>query len=235
MILLRSLVFVALFYLWSTAAVIILLPVLLFPRSWTMRVMAIWSAGFTHLLRVVCGVRVEVRGRENLPRGAALVAAKHQCMFDPLGGLAIYPDACFVTKVELFAIPFFGWYSAKAGMIAVDRGGHAKALRKLVADARARMAEERQLVIFPEGHRMPPGETGKYQPGVAALYRELGLPCTPVATNSGMHWPAHGFIRRPGLIVVEFLEPIPAGLPRATFMRLMEERIETASAKLLGL
>jgi 1-acyl-sn-glycerol-3-phosphate acyltransferase len=156
-------------------------------------------------------------------------------MFDALGALAIYPDACFVTKRELFTIPFFGWYTARAGMIAVDRGGHSKALRKLVADARRRMAEDRQLVIFPEGTRMPPGETGKYQPGVAALYRELNLPCTPVATNSGTHWPAHGFIRRPGVIVVEFLEPIPAGLNRALFMRTLEERIEPASAALLGL
>jgi 1-acyl-sn-glycerol-3-phosphate acyltransferase len=97
------------------------------------------------------------------------------------------------------------------------------------------MAEDRQLVIFPEGTRMPPGETGKYQPGVAALYRELNLPCTPVATNSGAHWPAHGFIRRPGVIVVEFLEPIPAGLNRALFMRTLEDRIEPASAALLGL
>jgi 1-acyl-sn-glycerol-3-phosphate acyltransferase len=235
MILIRSLIFVALFYLWSGAAVIVLFPVLLGPRAWTMKVMSGWAAGFTWLLRVVCDVRVEIRGRENLPTGAALVAAKHQCMFDALGALAIYPDACFVTKRELFTIPFFGWYTARAGMIAVDRGGHSKALRKLVADARRRMAEDRQLVIFPEGTRMPPGETGKYQPGVAALYRELNLPCTPVATNSGTHWPAHGFIRRPGVIVVEFLEPIPAGLNRAFFMRTLEERIEPASAALLGL
>jgi len=235
MILLRSLIFVALFYVWSAAAAVLLSPLMLGPRSWTMTVMRVWAAGFTWLMRVVCDIRIEVRGRENLPKGAALVAAKHQCMFDALGALAIYPDACFVTKRELFAIPFFGWYTARAGMIAVDRGGHSKALRKMVADARQRMAEDRQLVIFPEGTRMAPGETGKYQPGVAALYRELGLPCTPVATNSGSHWPAHGFIRRPGVIVVEFLEPIPAGLSRALFMRTLEERIEPASAALLGL
>jgi 1-acyl-sn-glycerol-3-phosphate acyltransferase len=235
MILLRSLIFVALFYLWSAAAVIIFVPVLLGPRRWTMRVMSGWSRGFTWLLRVVCDIRLEVRGRAYLPTGAALVAAKHQCMFDALGALAIYPDACFVTRKELFLIPFFGWYCAKAGMITVDRAGHAKALRKMVADGRRRMEEARQLVIFPEGHRMPPGEAGQYRPGVAALYRELGLPCTPVATNAGTHWPAHGFIRRPGTIVVEFLEPIPPGLNRALFMRTLEERIETASAALLGL
>jgi 1-acyl-sn-glycerol-3-phosphate acyltransferase len=235
MMVLRSLIFVALFYLWSTAAVIVLFPVLLGPRAWTMRIMSLWSAGFTVMLRVICNVRVEVRGRQYMPKGAALVAAKHQCMLDALGALSIYPDACFVTKKELFAIPFFGWYCARAGMIAVDRDGQSKALRKLVADARRRMADARQLVIFPEGHRMAPGERGKYQPGVAALYRELGLPCALVATNSGVHWPAHGFIRRPGVIVFEFLEPLPAGLTRAAFMRQMEDRIEAASEKLLTL
>jgi 1-acyl-sn-glycerol-3-phosphate acyltransferase len=155
-------------------------------------------------------------------------------MLDALGALAIYPDATFVTKKELFAIPFFGWYCARAGMISVDRGGHSKALRDMLAQARDRMREARQLVIFPEGHRMPPGETGDYQPGVAALYRALGLPCTPVATNSGRHWPAHGIIRRPGVIVYQFLEPIPPGLHRAEFMRILEDRIETASKALLN-
>ncbi len=229
----RSLLFVLLFYIWSAGCSILFVPAMLGPRRWTMAVMRFWAKGFIALLRPVCGVRVEVRGREHFPTGAALVAGKHQCMLDALGTLAIYPDACFVTKKELFAIPFFGWYARRAGMIGVDRAGHSKALRRMMSDARARMAEARQLVIFPEGHRMPPGETGDYQPGVAALYRELGLPCTPVATNSGRHWPAHGFVRRPGVIVYQFLEPIPAGLHRAAFMRTLQDRIETASRALL--
>ena len=118
-------------------------------------------------------------------------------------------------------------------MIVVDREGQAAALRKLVADSRERLSEARQLLIFPEGHRMEPGEAPDYKPGVAALYRDLGLPCVPVATNSGAHWPAHGVIRRPGVIVFEFLEPIPAGLKRATFMSDLQNRIETASNALL--
>ncbi|MBV8684873.1 MAG: 1-acyl-sn-glycerol-3-phosphate acyltransferase [Caulobacteraceae bacterium] len=234
MTVLRSLVFVALFYLFSVLWVIVMLPTVLGPRSWTVTCVKVWAKVFTAMLAPICGVRVEVRGREHMPAGPALVAAKHQCMFDALGTMAIYPDACFVTKKELFAIPLFGWYARRAGMIPVDRSGHSKALRQLVSDARERMSEARQLVIFPEGHRMPPGETGDYQPGVAALYRELGLPCTPVATNSGVHWPAHGFIRRPGTIVYEFLPPIPAGLHRATFMRELQERIEPASRALLA-
>lgn len=234
MILVRSLVFVALFYVWSVLCVLVMIPIALGPRRWMIACVRTWARGFVAFMEPICGIRVEVRGREHMPTGAALVAAKHQCMFDALGTMAIYPDACFVTKKELFAIPFFGWYARRAGMIPVDRSGHSKALRQMVADARERMAEARQLVIFPEGHRMPPGETGTYQPGVAALYRELGLPCTPVATNSGTHWPAHGFIRRPGTIVYEFLPPIPAGLHRGAFMRELQERIEPASRALLG-
>jgi 1-acyl-sn-glycerol-3-phosphate acyltransferase len=233
MILLRSILFVALFYVWSVICAIAMTPTLVAPRRWIMLVMRVWAQVFMAMLQPICGVRVEVRGREHLPAGAALVAGKHQCMLDALGTLAIYPDACFVTKKELFAIPFFGWYCARAGMIAIDRGGRSKALKDMVAKAQQRMAEARQLIIFPEGHRMPPGETGDYQPGVAALYRALGLPCTPVATNSGRHWPAHGIVRRPGVIVYQFLEPIPPGLHRAEFMRILQDRIETASKALL--
>jgi 1-acyl-sn-glycerol-3-phosphate acyltransferase len=184
------------------------------------------------MLTAICGVRVEIRGRQHMPGGAALIAAKHQCMFDTIAPFAALDDACYVMRKELAHIPFYGWYCARAGMIVIDRDAGAKALRQLIADARERMAQARQLVIFPEGHRMAPGAAGEYKPGIAALYRDLGLPCTPLATNSGYHWPAHGLLRRPGTIVYQFLEPIPAGLARAEFMRVLEERIETASAAL---
>jgi 1-acyl-sn-glycerol-3-phosphate acyltransferase len=156
-------------------------------------------------------------------------------MFDVFAQFAWLSYPCFVQKKELLRIPFFGWYAAKAGMIAVDREGHSAAVRKLVRDAKDRLREQRQVVIFPEGTRGEPGVPGDYKPGIAALYRELGLPTHPVATNSGAHWPAHGFIRRPGVIVFEYLEPIPPGLKRVEFMRQLEERIETASQKLLPL
>jgi 1-acyl-sn-glycerol-3-phosphate acyltransferase len=229
----RSLVFVALFYLWSVICGLTMVPLLLAPRSWMIRAMAIWAVVVMALMRAVCGIRVEVRGRQHLPIGRALVAAKHQCMFDTMGPLAVFPDACYVMKRELLRIPFYGWFCRKAGMIEVDRRGQAQALRGLIADARRRLTEPRQLVIFPEGTRMPPGSKADYQPGVAGLYRDLGLPCTPMATNSGVHWPPHGFIRRPGLIVYEFLAPIPAGLRRGAFMRELESRIEAASKALL--
>jgi 1-acyl-sn-glycerol-3-phosphate acyltransferase len=230
----RSLLFVALFYLWTAIAAIAMLPTLLLPRracAWSLRA---WGVSVTLLLRVVCGIRVEVRGRRYLPTGAALIAPKHQCMFDIFGAFAFLPDSCFVSRKEFMIIPFFGWYAWKSGMIVIDREGQAKALKKMVADSRDRLRHARQIVIFPEGHRGEPGMPGDYKPGVAALYRELGMPCTPLALNTGAHWPAHGFLRKPGVIVFEFLEPIPAGLKRAEFMRTLQDRLETASDALLA-
>jgi len=234
MILARSLAFAAVFYLWSLLCGLAMLPLLLAPRRWMVRAMALWCVPVIALLRVICDVRVEFRGLEHRPTGQGLVAAKHQCMFDTMGPLTVLLDACYVMKRELLWIPFYGWYSLKSGMLVLDRQGGAGALRKLIAQAKARLAEPRQLVIFPEGHRMPVGERGEYQPGIAGLYRELGIACTPMATNSGAHWPPHGILRRPGVIVYEFLEPIPPGLHRAAFMRELESRIETACQRLLG-
>jgi 1-acyl-sn-glycerol-3-phosphate acyltransferase len=234
MIWLRSLLFVAVFYLWSTLVAFLMTPTLLMPRkacAWSLKA---WGVSVTWLLRVICDIRVEIRGRQYLPAGAALIAPKHQCMFDIFGAFAFLPDGCFVSRKEFTRLPFFGWYAWKSGMIVIDREGQAAALRKLVADSRERLKHARQIVIFPEGHRGEPGVAGDYKPGVAALYRELGMPCTPLALNTGAHWPAHGFLRRPGTIVFEFLEPIPAGLKRADFMRTLRDRLETASNALLS-
>lgn len=235
MIALRSFVFVALFYLWSVFVAVGLSPALLGPRPWTMALIGMWGKGVVWLLEVCCDIKVEVRGKQYMPAGAALVAPKHQCMFDVFAQFAWLPHACFVMKKELTWIPFFSWFAARARMIVVDREGHSTALRKLIRDANDRFADKRQLIIFPEGTRVDPGEKADYKPGIAALYREINVPVVPVATNSGVHWPRHGFMRRPGTIVFEYLEPIAPGLKRAEFMRLLEERIETASAKLLDL
>jgi len=235
LITLRSSAFVVLFYLWSALVAVGLSPVLLGPRSWAMALIGVWGKGIVWLLETCCDIKVEVRGKEHMPKGAALVAPKHQCMFDVFAQFAWLPHACFVMKKELTWIPFFSWWAFKTRMIVVNREGHSTALRKLVRDAKDRFADRRQLLIFPEGTRSAPGAAPDYKPGIAALYREIDVPVVPVATNSGVHWPAHGFKRYPGTIVFEYLEPIMPGLKRAEFMRLLEERIETASTKLLTL
>jgi 1-acyl-sn-glycerol-3-phosphate acyltransferase len=228
----RSLLFHLLFYLWSALFAFLLAPLLICPRRWMSYGVRAWALGVIFFLRL-SGVRVELRGREHLPSGRAIVAPKHQCMFDVFAQLVWLPDACFVMRKELMRIPFFGLYAWKTGQVTLDRDGRATALRDLLRDARRRLADPRALVIFPEGHRGKPGVAGDYHPGVAGLYRDLGLPAHPVATNSGVHWSA--FWRRPGLIVFEYLPPIPPGLKRGEFMRRLEDEIETASNALLGL
>jgi 1-acyl-sn-glycerol-3-phosphate acyltransferase len=230
----RSLLFAAVFYVLSAVTCIVMSPLLLGRRRWIVQAIGVWARVTMVFLRVICGVKVEVRGRQHMPTGPALIAAKHQGMFDTIAPFTFLPDAAYVLKKELLVIPFYGWYSIKGGMIAVDRAGHATALKKLVKDTRERMAEDRQVVIFPEGTRKDPGAAPDYKPGIAALYRDLQLPCTPMATNSGVHWPAHGFIRRPGTVVFEFLEPVPAGLKRGEFMKELQARIETATDALLA-
>jgi 1-acyl-sn-glycerol-3-phosphate acyltransferase len=209
-------------------------PLLLGPRRGVLWAIALWSRLALWGLRWIVGLKVEVRGLEHRPAGAGLVAAKHQGMLDTIAPFAVLPDPCFVLKRELMRLPVFGWYAGRSGMIPVHRGGGSSAVRALNAAARDRLQHARQIVIFPEGTRREPGAPPAYKSGVAALYRDLGFACTPMATNSGLFWPAHGFVRRPGVAVFEFLEPIPPGLKRAEFMRLLEERIEAASDRLLA-
>lgn len=229
----RSVLFAALFYLWSAALALAATPLLLGPPRGILAMFRLYNAGILLLLRL-CGVRVEVRGREHIPQGAALVAPKHQCMYDVFAQFGVLPASVFVMKQELGRIPWFGWYALRSGNIALDREGHSAALKKLVREAKQRFAKGRQVVIFPEGTRTAPGEPGDYKPGIAALYREIDVPVHPVATNSGVHWSARGQKIKPGVIVFEYLEPIPPGLKRAEFMRLLRERTDTASARLLA-
>lgn len=230
MIYLRSFLFQLFFWLWSATMAILMLVTLALPRPVNRAAMRLWSQGVILGLRLLAGVRVEVRGQ--VPTGPALVAAKHQSMFDVFSQFAILPDACFVMKKELLMVPLFGWHGLKAKMIVVDRDGHSTALKKLVRDSVDRMKETRQVVIFPEGTRGKVGEPGDYKPGIAALYRELELPVTPLALNCGQHWLHKSLLVQPGVIVFEYLPPIPAGLKRGEFMRELQTRIDTATKAL---
>jgi|TARA_B100000614_G_scaffold246975_3_gene253478 1-acyl-sn-glycerol-3-phosphate acyltransferase len=228
---LRSAAFNLVFYAMSVVIVIAATPCLVLPRRFTLYAMEAWSHLTLWLLRVIAGTHYEVRGE--LPRGGVLVASKHQSMWDTIVMTAILKDPAMVLKRELLWIPFYGWYAQKARMIAIDRGAAAAAIRRLVSQGKAAVAEGRPVVIFPEGTRSAPGSKLEYKPGVAALYRQLGVECVPAAVNSGLFWARRGFTRRPGTILLEFLPPIPAGLDRKTFMAELETRIETATAKLV--
>jgi 1-acyl-sn-glycerol-3-phosphate acyltransferase len=230
---LNSLLFTIFLYASIAWTGLICSPMLLAPERWALACVEFWASLVRFGFSGFCDVEIEIRGLEHRPTGAALVAAKHQGMFDVIAPFTFLDQPCFVMKKELMVLPFFGWFARKTKMIPVDRSAGASALKSMVVAARARLAEGRQVIIFPEGTRTEPGAQGDYKPGVAAIYRELGQPCHLIATNSGQCWPAHGFMRKRGKVVFEFLEPIPAGLKRAEFMAELEKRIETASLALL--
>jgi 1-acyl-sn-glycerol-3-phosphate acyltransferase len=194
-----------------------------------------WARGTLWLLAVLVGLRHELRGAEHLPKGASLVAMKHQSAWDTIVLPLVLGDPAVVLKRELLWIPIYGWYTlASGGAIAIDRKAAAAALRSMVARARKIAAERRPVVIFPEGTRVAPGQSRPYQPGVAALYKELGLPLVPIAVDSGLYWGRRAFLKRPGRIVIEILPPIAPGLPRREVMAELERRIEEASDRLLA-
>jgi 1-acyl-sn-glycerol-3-phosphate acyltransferase len=228
----RSIVFTVFYLAASATLAVVMMPTLLMPRAVMPVIGRMWAALTNGLVRSVIGARIDFRGTEKLPDGTYLVAAKHQSAWETSALLGILPDACFIVKKELHLIPVFGWYLMKNRQVAVDRGAGAKALKSLLRGARAAAAEGRQIVIFPEGTRVPPGETRPYQPGVAALYKSLGVPVVPVALNSGVCWGRRRFIKRPSPIIVEFGDAIAPGLDRETFMRQLHKAIEPATQRL---
>jgi 1-acyl-sn-glycerol-3-phosphate acyltransferase len=224
----------ALFFLWfalvSAILAILFLPALLLPRAITVWMSRRWSMLVFWGLKVFAGTGFEVRGA--MPGHGVLVAAKHMSMWDTLALYLVLDDPAVVLKRGLTLVPFYGWYVAKAGSIAIDRKGGAQTLRRMAAAAKAVIAQSRSILIFPEGTRKKVGAAPDYKPGVAGLYGQLDVACVPAALNSGLFWT--GFIKRPGTIVLEFLEPIPPGLRSRDFMKLLEERIETATARLVA-
>ncbi len=230
----RSLIFNLLFYVTTALFVVLGSPLLFGPRRWAMAALAIHGRFELWLLKVIAGMRLEVRGAEKLPKGACLVASKHQSAWETFGLIPLFRDPALLMKRELFWIPFHGWFSHKFEMIPVDRDKGPAALRRMLREAQKRVADGREIVIFPEGTRRPVGAPPDYKTGVVLLYEALGVPCVPLALNSGVFWPRRSLIRRPGTIVVEFLDPIPPGLPKGEFLKRLIDAIETASARLLA-
>lgn len=231
---LRSLIFAVVFYVNTAVFLVLGSWLLLGPRRWAMEGLRLHGLASLWWLKVICGTRYEVRGLDKLPKGACLVASKHQSAWDTFALIPVFRDPAMVMKAELGWIPFYGWFSHKFEHIFVRRERGPSALKALIRDAKARAEQGREIVLFPEGTRRPPGAPPDYKPGLVALYEGLGLGCVPLALNSGLFWPRRSWRRYPGTIVIEILDPVPAGLPRAQARRMIEERIETACARLIA-
>ncbi len=228
----RSLLFNLLFALWTALIFVLSLPTLVLPRGAIWWMGGLWVRGALLLLRAIVGLGHRVRGSEHRIAGPAIYAAKHQSAWDTLVFPLLLEQPAYVLKQELIRVPLFGSYLKQCGMIPVDRQGGGGALKQLLKAARAAIADGRSILIYPEGTRTPPGERRPYQPGVAALYGDLGVPVVPVALNSGLFWGRRSFHKRPGTITIEFLPPIEPGLPRREFMAELQERMEGASQRL---
>ena len=229
----RSVLFNILFFVTTTLFVVIGSPFLVLPRSWAMAALKVHARFELFLLRLIIGTKIEVRGREKIPDGPCLVASKHQSAWETFALIPIFRDPALLMKRELFWIPFHGWFSYKFQMIPVDRDKGPTALRRMLREAKKRIEDGREIIIFPEGTRRAPGAPPDYKTGIVLLYDALGVPCLPLALNSGLFWPRRSVIRRPGTIIVEILDPIPPGLPKAELLRRLETAIEGASDRLL--
>jgi 1-acyl-sn-glycerol-3-phosphate acyltransferase len=225
----RSLIYNVLFYALLVFWILVAIPTFVLPPRAFMAVAKAWATSSIWLMRVVCNTRVDYRGLEKIPAGPLIVASKHQSMWETFALMPFFDRPLFIYKRELGKIPFFGWYLKKSKMVGVDRDGGARSLIDMAKRATEEVQLGRQLIIFPEGTRRPVEAPPDYKPGIAQIYAKCGVPCLPVALNSGLFWPRRTFLRYPGTLVVEFLDPLPPGLPRKEFIAAISTAIETAT------
>jgi 1-acyl-sn-glycerol-3-phosphate acyltransferase len=229
---LRSVLFDAAFYITSFIIMFIFLPLMILPQRAIFWAGRIWAGVTMSLLRMIVGLSYRVEGVENLPLGGCIVACKHESAWETLIFHILLNRPGYALKRELMWIPLINLYFWRMGMVVIDRGAGAKALKSLIHGARRVIDQGRPLVIYPEGTRSAPGVPGNYQAGVGVLYKDLNVPVVPVALNSGSFWGRRSPIKLPGQIVIQFLPPIHPGLPRAEFMETLENCIEKNSRKL---
>jgi 1-acyl-sn-glycerol-3-phosphate acyltransferase len=235
MLTLRSLAFNFVFYLNLIVQMIVWTPYyFLSPRHRAWFVPKFWSRTSMWLYDKMALTKNDITGVENLPEGSFILAPKHQSFWDAIAFYPYLEDPLYILKRELTWIPFFGWYIMKMRMIPVDRGSRSKALKAVVTATRQEMDRNpRQLIIYPEGTRRPPGAEPSYKYGIVEIYSQLGVPVVPVAHVAGLYWPRRKFLRYPGTIKARFLPPIPPGLGKDEFMQRLIGETEAACDQML--
>ena len=234
MLALRSLAFNAAFYLSLIVQMLLWTPFyFLAPRHLAWFVPRFWARSSLKLQHWLAGTQSRIEGMENLPEGPFILAPKHQSFWDTIAFFPYLSDPVYILKRELMWIPFFGWYVGKMRMIPINRGSRSKALKQALDVAQLRMAENRQLIIYPEGTRRSPGAEPAYKWGIAEIYATLGVPVVPVAHVAGLYWPRRKFMRYPGVIHARFLPAIEAGLDKEMFMERLVGETEAACDALL--
>jgi 1-acyl-sn-glycerol-3-phosphate acyltransferase len=232
-VLLRSLAFNISLYGTTSVMCFLMLWSLLLPRRQMLYVVHLWLHQIEWIERHIGNMTWRVVGRAHVPKGACIIASKHQSAWETFKLHLLFGDPAIVLKRELLNIPIWGWYLRRSGMIPIDRAGRTKALSAMMQAAHRAADAGRKIVIFPQGTRIEPGAQKPYKSGVAALYQELHLPIVPMALNSGLLWPKKGFLKKSGTITIEFLPPIPSNLPREEMMKRLKDSLESASERLI--
>lgn len=234
LITIRSAIFNIAFYMAFVGLMVFGLPCIFMRRRACMTVVRVWAGVSVWLLEAICGTRIEFRNLHLLPKGASILAVKHQSFLETFALITVLDDFSYILKKELTDVPFFGWYVKASEQIALDRSKRGGAIARLKTAVQEKLGVGRQVVIFPEGTRRPVGAPPDYKVGVAALCATSCVPCTPVALNTGLFWPRRSFRRRPGTVVIEFLPPIATGLGKREFMNVLEASIEPATDALVS-
>ncbi len=233
MVFLRSLIFFLLELTWVPFYATLMLFTFPFPRHTRHRFIGGLAHSVVWLLRVVCDIKMEVRGAENIPQEPCIILAKHQSAWETFALQTVFPHQAYVLKRELLWLPFFGWGLALHSPIAINRSNGKEAIKQLLRQGKERLAQGFCVVIFPEGTRMPYGVRGKYKIGGAMLAASSGAPVVPVAHNAGKFWGRNSFLKKPGTIVMSIGQPIdPKGLKADEINRRVEEWIEAEMPRL---
>lgn len=234
LIAIRSAIFNVAFYAAFVGLMVFGLPCLVMRRSACLAVVRAWARVSLWLLRHICGTAIEFRNLHLLPKGASILAIKHQSFLETFALIVVLDDFTYILKKELAVVPLFGWWVRGSEQIELDRSKHGSAIARLKRAVGEKLAAGRQVVIFPEGTRRLVGAPPDYKVGVAALCANLGVPCTPVALNTGLFWPRRSFRRYPGTVVIEFLPSIAPGLGKRDFMTALQGAIEPATDALVA-
>jgi 1-acyl-sn-glycerol-3-phosphate acyltransferase len=227
----RSWIYLFAFLAWTIGSALAFLPLLVSRRS-TVGAIRLWVRGVQTLARMITGITFRSEGRENIPKGPCIVAAQHQSSFETYAMFLEFDRPIFVLKRELIYIPVIGWYMQRAGLVHIDRGAGATAMRKMMREAQAALEAGHQVIIFPEGTRVKPGQSVPYKPGIAALAAYCDAPIIPMALNSGYIWGKTRILKIPGEIVFRYLPALPRGLPREEMLAELRRRLDAESADL---
>ena len=229
----RSILFYVLLALWTIFMGIICFPYLLVSYQYLRKPVNIWIKGIFKLLQTICNITYEIRGRENIPSYAVIVASKHQSAFETFALFYHINNSIFIHKRQLFLIPIFGQYLKKINMISINRSEGTIAMRKILKQTKQKIQQGKSIIIFPEGTRKKPGENPDYKTGIAGIYKNLETEVLPVAVNSGQFWPKNIIIKKSGKIIIKFLKLIPSQLEKSEFLKTIESVIEEETNKII--